>query len=153
MFDVDWSDYNAERVGQRRARKEIEKDLKKRDDSRSAHDSVITRSSSSSGERHYGILESIGLKKPAAPTATIKKPTSKPSSLGPRSISTMQDDDKRQRNSVCAPSSAKIAVSNSGVSSSDELSPKSAPPVGGQFAQAQLQIPWRSTNAGLQHGT
>ncbi|KAM7208814.1 hypothetical protein V8F20_000977 [Naviculisporaceae sp. PSN 640] len=150
MFDVDWTDYNAERVGQRRARKEIEKDLKKKEDSRSAHDSVITRSSSSSGERHYGLLESIGLKKPAGSAAT-RKP-SKPSSLALRSISSIKDDDKRQRNSVCAPPSNKIVVSDSGVSSSDEISPKSAPPVSSEFAQSQLPITWRSTTNSLQQG-
>ncbi|KAK4215929.1 hypothetical protein QBC37DRAFT_311426 [Rhypophila decipiens] len=143
MFEVDWTDYNSERVGQRRARKEIEKDLKKKDDSRSAHDSVTTRSSSSSGDRHYGILESIGLKK-----STASPKAKKPASLALKSI---KDDDKRQRNSICAPSSSKVVVPDPGVSSSEEISPKSAPPVSGHFAQNRLQIPWRSTTEGLQH--
>lgn len=150
MFDVDWADYNAEQVGQRRARKEIEKDLKKKEDSRSTHDSVITRSSSSSGERHYGILESIGLKKPVGSAATRK--TSKASSLAPRSISSIKDDDKRQQNSVCASSSNRIAVSDSDAPSSDETSPISAPPVSGEFGQNQLPITWRRTTNSLQQG-
>ena len=143
MFDVDWTDYNSERVGQRRARKEIERDLKKKDDSHSAHDSVITRSSSSS-DRHFGILESIGLKKISA-SPKMKKPAT----LALRSI---KDDDKRQRNSICAPSSSKIVVHDCYVASNEEVSPKSAPPVSEHFAQNRLQIPWKSTKDGLQYG-
>lgn len=143
MFEVDWTDYNSERVGQRRARKEIEKDLKKKDDTRSAHDSVITRSSSSS-DRHYGILESIGLKK-ISPSPKAKKPAL-------LALRPTKDDDRRQRNSICVPSSSKIVGHDSYVASSEEVSPKSAPPVSEHFAQNRLQIPWESAIDGLQHG-
>ena len=62
MFEVDWTDYEIERVGQRRARKEIEKDLKKNDNGHSVRDSVSTRSSVSAGDKPSGFLGSLAQK-------------------------------------------------------------------------------------------
>jgi hypothetical protein len=62
MFDVDWADYEIEKVGQRRARKEIERDQKKKEERRSVRESVSSRSSYSSGDKTQGFLGSLGLK-------------------------------------------------------------------------------------------
>ncbi|KAK0626468.1 hypothetical protein B0T14DRAFT_562374 [Immersiella caudata] len=61
MFDVDWTDYEIEKVGQRRARKEVERDQKK-EERRSVRESVSSRSSYSSGDKAQGFLGSLGLK-------------------------------------------------------------------------------------------
>ncbi|KAK0635689.1 hypothetical protein B0T17DRAFT_503195 [Bombardia bombarda] len=65
MWEVDWTDYGSELVGQRLARKGAERDVqdvKERYD-RSGHESIKTRSSTSSKEKPPGILASIRLKK------------------------------------------------------------------------------------------
>lgn len=63
MFEVDWADYECERVGQRRARKEVERELKKKDDANSSHGTISTRTSVSSNQRHLSFFGSIGRKK------------------------------------------------------------------------------------------
>ncbi len=63
MFEVDWTDYDRELVGERKARKELQKDRKKKEDTHSGQASVSTRSSSSSNEKPLGFFGSIGLKK------------------------------------------------------------------------------------------
>lgn len=64
MFDVIWTDHKRELVGERRARKELGKELQQKDDDSSAASTSSVRSASSSkAHRHVGFLESIGLKK------------------------------------------------------------------------------------------
>jgi hypothetical protein len=61
MFDVIWTDHNRELVGERRARKELDKDPKKRDDARSNRSSMSTASSASSrNEKSLGFFGAIG---------------------------------------------------------------------------------------------
>ncbi|KAK3685671.1 hypothetical protein B0T22DRAFT_537956, partial [Podospora appendiculata] len=85
MFYIDWTDPTVERVGQRRARKEVERELRKRDDEESERDSILTRtsstkknddqsgresiltrSSSASGEKSFKILSGLSLRKSSA---------------------------------------------------------------------------------------
>ncbi|KAK5656165.1 hypothetical protein OQA88_4925 [Cercophora sp. LCS_1] len=61
MFDINW-DEEPERVGERRARKEFERGLKKKAGGNSFRESVSTRSSASSTDKGPGFLENIGLK-------------------------------------------------------------------------------------------
>ncbi len=63
MFEVDWTDYDRELVGERKARKEIQKDRKRKEDLRSGRASISTRSSSSSSDKPLGFFGSIGLRK------------------------------------------------------------------------------------------
>lgn len=67
MFEVDWADPDRERVGERRARKERERELKKKDDGRSSHGNTATRTSTRtstpSTQRHRNFFGSIGRKK------------------------------------------------------------------------------------------
>lgn len=77
MFDVIWTDHNRENVGQRRARKGIEKEKaekKKRDDERSqsGRTSVSTRSSASSADKAFGIFGGKGSKKSLTPSTATK---------------------------------------------------------------------------------
>ena len=74
MFEVDWADPDCERVGERQARKQLERGLKKqKDDARSSHDTVSTRparistrTSTPSTKRHLSFFGSIGRKKTVA---------------------------------------------------------------------------------------
>ena len=60
MFDVIWTDHNRELVGERRARKDLEKTPKKKEDVRSARSSISTASSSSArNDKPLGFLGSI----------------------------------------------------------------------------------------------
>lgn len=64
MFEVDWADYDSERVGQRRARKEAEqKSKQEKVDVDSRAETISTRTSCSSDPRHLGFFGSIGRKK------------------------------------------------------------------------------------------
>jgi hypothetical protein len=63
MFEVDWADYECERVGQRRARKEVERELKKKEDASSHHETISTRTSCSSDQHRRNFFGSIGRKK------------------------------------------------------------------------------------------
>jgi hypothetical protein len=78
MFDVIWTDHNRELVGERRARKGIERDGKRKDDSQSIRSS--TPSTASSGSTHndkpFSFFGGLGRKKtvtghPSANTATL----------------------------------------------------------------------------------
>lgn len=62
MFDVDWTDPGTEGVRERRARKEVERDTKKKDEGRNVRKSVSSRSSLSSVDKAAGFLRSLGLK-------------------------------------------------------------------------------------------
>ncbi|KAL2195052.1 hypothetical protein P885DRAFT_62301 [Corynascus similis CBS 632.67] len=54
MFEVDWKDYDCERVGERRARKAIERKQRKEEDTSSGHRMSSTASSRASGSSdHY----------------------------------------------------------------------------------------------------
>ncbi|KAK3327978.1 hypothetical protein B0T19DRAFT_461269 [Cercophora scortea] len=85
MFYIDWTDPTVERVGQRRARKVVERELRKREDEESERDSILTRTSSTkknddqsgresiltrrssaSGERSFNLLGGLSLRKSSA---------------------------------------------------------------------------------------
>lgn len=68
MFEVDWADYDCERVGQRRARKEVERELKKKEDASSHHETISTRTSCSSDRHRRNFFGSIGRKKKQEPS-------------------------------------------------------------------------------------
>ena len=70
MFDVDWTDYDRELVGERKARKEVEKGSKK-DDANSVHSSVSNKSSISSIDKTFSFFGSLGRKKSS--TSSKKK--------------------------------------------------------------------------------
>ncbi|KAH6641440.1 hypothetical protein F5144DRAFT_506695 [Chaetomium tenue] len=83
MFEVDWQDYGCERVGQRRVRKEVEKEQKqkKNNDASSGHRSnstLSTRTSSSSDQHHRTFFGSIGRKQPAASLKSNKPEATTP---------------------------------------------------------------------------
>jgi hypothetical protein len=81
MFEVDWQDYDCERVGQRRVRKEVEREQKKNNDARSAHrtsSTLSTRTSSSSDQHHRKFFGSIGRKKPPVSLKSNRPETSPP---------------------------------------------------------------------------
>jgi len=67
MFDVIWTDPDRELVGERRARKEEEKNRKERDGSHTGRNSLSTRSSSSSGEKPFGFSRSKSQKRAVTP--------------------------------------------------------------------------------------
>ncbi|KAK3325327.1 hypothetical protein B0H66DRAFT_615829 [Apodospora peruviana] len=121
MFDVDWHDYTTEKVGERQARK---KELRKNKDSSPAHDRSLARSSSSSGDRHFGILESIGIRRSSASTKG-KKPVSL--ALAPPK----EGAGKPQRSSAFVSPTYKIASNESSLISNDGVSLNSAPTSGG----------------------
>ena len=68
MFEVDWADYDCERVGQRRARKEVERERKKKEDASSHHETISSRTSCSSDQRHRSFFGSISRKKAIPPS-------------------------------------------------------------------------------------
>ncbi|KAK4241120.1 hypothetical protein C8A03DRAFT_12610 [Achaetomium macrosporum] len=72
MFEVDWADYESERVGERRARKEIERAIKK-DNASNDQGTVSTRSSCPSDRTHMSFFGSIGRKKAIASPPKAKK--------------------------------------------------------------------------------
>ncbi|KAK3940787.1 hypothetical protein QBC46DRAFT_312766 [Diplogelasinospora grovesii] len=78
MFEVDWTDYEKENVGQRKARKDVARELKKKEDAQSVRESISTRSSASSGEKPHGFFGTIGRrkngknKKPVASAVSVK---------------------------------------------------------------------------------
>ncbi|KAK3902550.1 hypothetical protein C8A05DRAFT_33758 [Staphylotrichum tortipilum] len=74
MFEVDWADYDCERVGERRARKENEKkEKKKRDDTSSNHESISTRTSRSSDHQHRSFFGTLGRKKQISSPSSSRK--------------------------------------------------------------------------------
>lgn len=89
MFDVDWTDPSAENVGQRRARKEVKRDHKKKDERRSVRDSVSSRESSSSAEKSQRFLGSLGLK--------ISSASLRGKRLSPNTLQLSADDNASKR--------------------------------------------------------
>ncbi|KAK3308219.1 uncharacterized protein B0T15DRAFT_508710 [Chaetomium strumarium] len=76
MFEVDWADYESERVGERRARKEVERTLKKEKEKENANNGQLTtstRSSCPSERSHLSFFGSIGRKKAIANPHKSKK--------------------------------------------------------------------------------
>ncbi len=76
MFEVDWADYDCERVGQRRARKEVEREQRKKEDASSHHETISTlstRTSCSSDQHHRSIFGSISRKKTVSPSPVSEK--------------------------------------------------------------------------------
>jgi hypothetical protein len=68
MFDVIWTDPDRELVGERRARKEVEKEKREqRDKNRPGRNSMSTRSSSSSVDKPFGFFGSKSHKKTTSP--------------------------------------------------------------------------------------
>ncbi|KAK4044841.1 hypothetical protein C8A01DRAFT_11780 [Parachaetomium inaequale] len=85
MFEVDWKDYDCERVGQRRARKEVEREKKRKDDASSGHRTLSTissRTSTSSDQHHRKFFGAIGRKKS---TAFSKSKNQEPTTPKPES--------------------------------------------------------------------
>ncbi|KAK3297062.1 uncharacterized protein B0H64DRAFT_456891 [Chaetomium fimeti] len=83
MFEVDWTDYDCERVGQRRARKELEREQRKNNDASSGHrtnSTISTRTSSSSDQHRRKFFGSIGRKKPAASLGSNSQEATTPKS-------------------------------------------------------------------------
>lgn len=81
MFEVDWQDYDCERVGQRRVRKEVERERKKNNDASSGHrtnSTLSTRTSSSSDQYRRNFFGSIGRKKAPASLKSTRRETSPP---------------------------------------------------------------------------
>ncbi len=73
MFEVDWADYDCERVGQRRARKEVERERKKKEDASSHHETISTRTSCSSDQHHRSFFGSLTRKKTGAGSSASQK--------------------------------------------------------------------------------
>jgi hypothetical protein len=92
MFDVIWTDPDRELVGERRARKEAEKEM--REKSRTGRNSISTRSSSSSSEKPFNLFSSKSLKKTIAP---LKSKTSMVSTSS--GLVTPKIDNKERRGS------------------------------------------------------
>ncbi|KAK4104810.1 hypothetical protein N658DRAFT_556602, partial [Parathielavia hyrcaniae] len=63
MFEVDWADYDCERVGQRRARKDAERQSKEKEDASSGHRTKSTRTSTSSDPQRRSFFGSMRRKK------------------------------------------------------------------------------------------
>lgn len=91
MFNVIWTDPDRELVGERRARKEVQKEMRERDQSRAGRNSLSTHSSSSSGEKPFGLISSKSLKRVKTPLKGVSSASS--------GLLTPTIDTKRQRGS------------------------------------------------------
>jgi hypothetical protein len=101
MFEVDWADYNQERVGQRRARKEAERQLKK-EDARSSHGTISTPASASSDQHHLSFFGSLSRKKTIA--SSVKSKKQEPTTPTSESV---KSDGKLKRSSFRFPRAAR----------------------------------------------
>ncbi|KAK4199902.1 hypothetical protein QBC40DRAFT_254631 [Triangularia verruculosa] len=106
MWDVDWSDVSTERVGERRARKGIEKKSKK-DGALSAQGSTGSRPSSAEERPAMSLFESMGLKRNSLSMRSRKKDALQQE--------TTKDDGKSRRTSLL--SAAVSALGNTNRSS------------------------------------
>ncbi|KAK4453141.1 hypothetical protein QBC34DRAFT_217652 [Podospora aff. communis PSN243] len=127
MFDVDWADYEIEKVGERRARKEVERDQKKKEERRSVRESVSSRSSYSSGDKTQGFLGSLGLKISSASLRGRKTSSN--------TLRVPADDSSSRRASILSQPAATTAASVAGPSD-DVVSPENKlglilPPIDG----------------------
>ncbi|KAK3359371.1 hypothetical protein B0T25DRAFT_494802 [Lasiosphaeria hispida] len=125
MFEV-WAEWDVERVGQRRVRKEIERELKKKDDSNSLRESISARSSLSSSDRTAGILGSIGRKIGNTTFRGKKKP--------PTTSQCPKDSSKQKRASVLSQSAVVPSTASFNklkAATDDKLSEHTMPTYGG----------------------
>ncbi|KAK4191397.1 hypothetical protein QBC35DRAFT_470784 [Podospora australis] len=116
MFDVDWSDAGAERVGDRLARKKDQKPSKKDDTRNSTHESISSQSSSTETKSiSMGFFESIGFKRNSLSSKSKRRP----------SFATVADstpDDKSQKRTSTLSSTAYTATPEQGRPSISEQS-------------------------------
>jgi len=140
MFDVDWADYEIERVGQRRVRKEVERDLKKKDERRSVRESVSSRSSLSSGEKSQGFLGSLGLK--------ISSASLRGKRLTPNTLQVPADDGASKRASILSQTAVtpSVACSNDYTPVSEDKLCVAIPPIGGLSLNTSTATSDNSTN-------
>ncbi|KAK3997646.1 hypothetical protein QBC44DRAFT_364457 [Cladorrhinum sp. PSN332] len=98
MFEVDWSDFGSERVGQRRARKGNDHEIKKQE----SHNTTAVTSNkipASEGKPALSLFGSIGLKRNSLSLRSNKK-------KGLSSIDVTKEDAKPKRRSLLSPRSA-----------------------------------------------
>jgi hypothetical protein len=128
MFEVDWKDYDCERVGQRRARKEIEREKKKKDDASSGHRTLSTvsnRTSTSSDQHHRKFFGSLGRK---TSIAFSKSKSQEPTTLKPEST---ESDGNFKRSSMRF----------SGISAASAITPARSSLVGVENKPPSIQPP------------
>ncbi|KAK4179079.1 hypothetical protein QBC36DRAFT_87452 [Triangularia setosa] len=111
MWDVDWSDVSSEKVGERRARKGIERNSKK-DDAQSAYASTGSRNSSTEERPTMSLFESMGLKRNSLSMKNKKKDTLQPE--------TTKDDGKTRRTSLLAAAVSALGTTNRSSTMSDK---------------------------------
>ncbi|KAK4127466.1 hypothetical protein N657DRAFT_678065 [Parathielavia appendiculata] len=99
MFEVDWADYDCERVGQRRARKDAERQLREKEDANSGHRPKSTRTSTSSNHKHRSFFGSIGRKK--TNDSSTKSKQQEPTT--PKSVSNKSDRNLKRDNASVKP--------------------------------------------------
>ncbi|KAK0739690.1 hypothetical protein B0T21DRAFT_410022 [Apiosordaria backusii] len=111
MWDVDWSDVSSEKVGERRARKGIERNSKK-DDAQSVHGSTGSRTSSTEERPTMSLFESMGLKRNSISMKNKKKETLQ--------AETTKDDGKTRRTSLLAAAVSALGTANRSSTVSDK---------------------------------
>jgi hypothetical protein len=136
MFEVDWTDYSTENVAQRKARKEAERDQKKKEELRVGRVSISTRSSSSSGEKSFGFLSTIGLKKVNASSKTKK--------VASAALETIKDADGAKRDTAAATAASETPTTSARDSSAatDERSLSLLPPLDGHSLLDRFGCSW-----------
>ncbi|KAK4680328.1 hypothetical protein QC764_212140 [Podospora pseudoanserina] len=111
MWDVDWSDVSIEKVGERRARKGIERNSKK-EDVQSVHGSTGSRPSSTEERPAMSLFESMGLKRNSMSMKNKRKDTLQPE--------TTKDDGKSRRTSLLAAAVSALGNTNRSSTVSDK---------------------------------
>lgn len=101
MFEVDWSDFGSERVGQRRARKEIDHEVKKQDVPAAA-EPASSKAASPESKSTLSLFGSIGLKRNSLSLRSKKKDLP--------AIDVAKVDAKPKRRSLLSPRSATIST-------------------------------------------
>ncbi|AEO56777.1 hypothetical protein MYCTH_100400 [Thermothelomyces thermophilus ATCC 42464] len=107
MFEVDWKDYDCERVGERRARKEIEREQKRKEGAKSGHQTDSTTSSRALGskdQRHRNFFGSIGRSKTVIPSRSHKRESVTPEQQATKANGQLRGGSKRFSGSSMASS-------------------------------------------------
>jgi hypothetical protein len=133
MFDVIWTDPDRELVGERRARKIVEKEQKEKEKKHGGRSSMSIRSSSSSGDRPFAFFGSKSLKRVVTPS---KAPSTATSGLFTPSV-----DIKSRRSSIFGVSSILSAAELH----ADSVQPPSHPAIPDQFVDSGLDSPSTSS--------
>ncbi|KAL2191726.1 hypothetical protein L209DRAFT_700068 [Thermothelomyces heterothallicus CBS 203.75] len=107
MFEVDWKDYDCERVGERRARKEIEREQKRKEGAESGHHTDSTTSSRALGSKdqhHRNFFGSIGRSKTVVPSRSHKRESVIPEQQATKANGQLRGGSKRFSGSSMASS-------------------------------------------------